>query len=118
MPAGWPPDPDAPDPESLRLEVLRRADQARVRLAGALDLATVPRLRAELEALTSAGVNRVMVDLSSLQFLDSSGLRFLLELNAEARRDGFSLGLVPGPAPVQQIFEITRTTGWLPFIDG
>ncbi len=48
--------------------------------------------------------------------MDSSGLRLLLRWDAEARRDGFSLQLVPGPAPVQRVFELTGMTERLPFI--
>jgi hypothetical protein len=52
-----------------------------------------------------------------LGFIDSSGLRCLLELDAEARQDGFSIALIPGPPPAQRAFELTDTAARLPFIE-
>ena len=88
----------------------------RLRLGGALDLATVPKLEAELARLTREA-RRLILDLSTLQFMDSTGLRCMLKLDAESRRDGFSLALVPGPPAVQRVFEITGTAAVLPFTD-
>jgi anti-anti-sigma factor len=104
------------DAEQLRCEVSRAGDVAELRLFGALDLATVPTVDARIAELREAGMRRVLLDLSSLEFMDSSGLRCILRLDGEARQDGFSLSLVPGPAAVQRVFEITRTTERLPFI--
>lgn len=49
--------------------------------------------------------------------MDSTGLRCILERDSEARQDGFSMVLVPGPPAVQRVFDITRSTERLPFID-
>jgi anti-anti-sigma factor len=57
------------------------------------------------------------VDLSRLEFIDSTGLRLLLRYDAEARQDGFSFSLTPGPAAVQRIFELSGTFGLLTFTD-
>jgi anti-anti-sigma factor len=104
------------DEEQLRCDVSRDGEGARVRLFGALDLATVSTLDAQIAELRDANVRRVLLDLSSLGFMDSTGLRCILELDSEARQDGFSLLLAPGPAAVQRVFEITGTTEHLPFI--
>ena len=40
-----------------------------------------------------------------------------VSLNAQARRDGFTLSLVRGSAAVQRVFELTGTAGALPFVD-
>jgi anti-anti-sigma factor len=62
-------------------------------------------------------VPHLIVDLSELDFMDSVGLRLLLAVDADARRDGFSIALVRGPAAVQRVFEITGTADVLPFTD-
>jgi anti-anti-sigma factor len=98
--------------------VNRDQASARVRLGGELDLGTVGVLKQQLAELRGEGSRHVIVDLSELQFVDSTGLRCLLDLNAEARQDGFSLALVPGSRAVQRVFEITRTIDLLPFIRG
>ena len=109
--------PDSPPgPEGFRCEVSRESDTARVRPVGELDLATVPVLVAELAGLRDAGVHSVILDLSALDFIDSSGLRCILEYDAEARRNGCSIALVRGPDAVQRVFRITDTEARLPFI--
>ena len=80
-------------------------------------MATAPALQGELAALRDAGFDRIILDLSALEFIDSTGLRLVLTLDAEARRDGFTLSLVRGSAAVQRVFELTGTAGALPFVD-
>lgn len=103
--------------ESLSCEVEPEREAVRVRPVGALDMATVPLLRAQIDELHEAGFSRLILDLSKLDFIDSTGLRLLLSVDAAARQDGFSLALVPGTAAVQRLFEITGTATVLPFID-
>jgi anti-anti-sigma factor len=112
------PHPSPPaEPGYLRCDVSRERDTASVRTVGELDIATVPVLSAQVAALREADCRRVIVDLSDLAFIDSSGLRFLLECSAEARQDGFTLAVLPGPPAVQRLFALTDTTDDLPFID-
>jgi anti-anti-sigma factor len=105
------------DAEQLRCEILRSRDGARVRLSGALDLATVELLNARMAELHRAGARSIVLDLSDLGFMDSTGLRCILEHDADSRRDGFSLSLVPGPPAVQRVFDITGTAELVRFSD-
>jgi anti-anti-sigma factor len=95
---------------------VRDGEGARVRAIGELDLDAVPALAAEIAQLRQAGCPRVVIDLRELSFLDSSGLRLLLDSYAEARKDGHTIALIPGPRAVQRVFELTGTTGHLPFM--
>jgi anti-anti-sigma factor len=97
--------------------VLRKRDSARIRVVGELDMATAEILRTEVDSLRAEGIRRMILDLSSLDFMDSSGLRYILECDAEARQDGFSIALIPGPPAVHRVFELTKTVAKLPFID-
>ena len=106
-----------PDAEPLRCDVSPEREAVRLRAVGALDLATVPILEAELAGLREAGFRHVVLDLSDLGFIDASGLRCIMELDAEARQDGFSIALVPGPRAVQRVFELSDTAARLPFIE-
>jgi anti-sigma B factor antagonist len=92
-------------------------DAASIHTIGDLDLATVPILSAHLAQVRQAGCRHVIFDLSDLAFIDSTGLRFLLECHAESRQDGFTMALVPGPPAVQRVFELTDTRDHLPFIE-
>jgi anti-sigma B factor antagonist len=108
---------DLPDLDSLTVDVEPEGDAVRVRPAGTLDLATCPALQAEIAALREAGFKRLVLDLGGLEFMDSTGLRLMLTLDAEARQDGFTFALVRGNAAVQRVFELTGTTDLLPFTD-
>jgi anti-anti-sigma factor len=98
-------------------EVVPEGDTVRVRPLGALDMATAPTLHAEIARLRDAGFGRILVDLRQLEFMDSSGLRALLTLHAQASSDGFHLGLVRGNSTVHRVFEVTGTVELLPFTD-
>jgi hypothetical protein len=41
----------------------------------------------------------------------------ILTCDAEARQDGFTITLIPGPPAVERIFQLTNTRAQLPFID-
>jgi anti-sigma B factor antagonist len=83
---------------------------------GELDLATVPALLERIAPHRRAG-NRVVVDLRSLTFMDSSGLRMLLQLYQASAGEGWELVVVPGPPGVQRMFELTGMEQLLPFVD-
>jgi anti-anti-sigma factor len=56
-----------------------------------------------------------VVDLAGLRFIDSTGLRTLIQAHVRAEREGQELVLVPGPDSVQRVFELTRTVDVLRF---
>jgi anti-anti-sigma factor len=58
----------------------------------------------------------VVLDLSRLGFVDSSGLHATLELSKRSAAQKTRLVIIPGPAAVQRIFEITGLLDGLPFI--
>ena len=107
-----------PNVSLLRMDVATADGTSRVRLVGELDLSTVPELQARVAALRAGGSTRVVLDLEELDFIDSTGLRMILELHGEAARDGFTLALVPGGEAVQRVFDVTGTADVLPFIEG
>jgi anti-sigma B factor antagonist len=104
-----------PLPEAFRCDVDPMRGWIRVRPRGELDLATVEVLDHTLRDLRQSGFDQIELDLSGLEFIDSTGLRLVLAWDGEARRDGMSLRLLPGPPAVQRVFEVTGTIGRLPF---
>jgi anti-anti-sigma factor len=105
------------DPEDIpfRVEVTEGPDGPVVTPHGELDLATQGELRAALEA--NAGRGTLTLDLSVLRFLDTSGLRLILETAEAARRDGTGFSVRPGSEPVQRLFEIAGVAQLVPFLD-
>jgi anti-sigma B factor antagonist len=65
-------------PGALRIDVLDGAGPTVLRLVGELDTATAPQLRHQLAALADDGETRVVIDLASMTFVDSTGLGVLV----------------------------------------
>ena len=82
---------------------------------GELDMATQGELRAALERATASGA--VTLDLGELRFLDTSGLRLVLEVAELSRRDGFSFAVLPGDRAVQRLFEVAGVVELVPFTE-
>lgn len=116
MSSGSEPVQAPPGGEYFRCEAVQDGDVGTVRVIGELDLDGVPALADEIARLREAGCSHVVIDLSELEFLDSSGLRLILDCHAEAQQDSHSIALIPGPRAVQRVFELTRTAEHLPFV--
>lgn len=80
-----------------------------VALRGELDVVSADMLEREVRALRLAGCDRIVVDLREVEFVDSTGLRVLLDLHSSAERAGHRLILVRPPAHAHRIFEVTGT---------
>ncbi len=76
-------------------ERFERDGTLRLTLVGELDVAMVDHLSLRLRELRKGGYG-VRLDLSGLDFIDSSGIRELIRQVAEARRDRWQLE-VDGP---------------------
>ena len=96
-------------------QVSREEGQAVVSPRGELDMATVGAVDQELKQLRRTGVDRIVIDLGGLTFMDSSGLHLIARWTNEASRDGFEIELEPGPPAVQRIFELAAMTDTLPW---
>ncbi|HSJ58283.1 MAG TPA: STAS domain-containing protein [Anaerolineae bacterium] len=65
-----------------------------VAVTGQLDAVTAPELKARLKNAVAGGHRRIIVDLSQVSFIDSSGLAALVSGLKTAREAGGSLSLV------------------------
>ena len=68
-----------------------------IAVAGELDIATAPALCARLDASRAGRRPRLLVDLSQVEFCDSTGLRALLGAASEVRTHGGRFALVCAP---------------------
>jgi anti-anti-sigma factor len=97
---------------------LSSAGDALIALTGELDLSGAPALDQEIEQLAMRPeVQRVLLDLRELEFLDSSGLRVVALAERRLSAGGRSLVLVRGNESVQRVFDITRMAERLQFVD-
>jgi anti-anti-sigma factor len=101
----------------LEVESTERDGLVHVSLRGELDLSTVGKVDDELKSVEGAGPKIVLLDLSNLTFLDSTGLRCVVRADDRAREEGRRLVVVKGPEAVQRVFEITRLEDRLELVD-
>jgi anti-anti-sigma factor len=91
-------------------------DVAHVTLRGELDLVGAVSVGQELGDAMARGVDALVVHLDDVTFIDSSGLRALLEAARFAERCGIALKILPGPEHVMSVVEAAGLAGRLPFV--
>jgi anti-sigma B factor antagonist len=89
-----PDDQDPPELSTILDET--REDRAILRVEGEIDLLTAPRLEEALEAALRPG-RLVVVDLNAVTFMDSTGLRTLLQAHRGAAGTGGGLAIDAAP---------------------
>jgi anti-anti-sigma factor len=93
-------------------------DVAAILLTGELDVAGSALLEQEMERVAVDHAPRTLVlDLSGLDFMDSTGLRLVVLADTRAREAGRRFALVRGRPEVHRVFEITRMDERLDFVD-
>jgi anti-sigma B factor antagonist len=80
-----------------------------IALRGELDVSTVPALAEPLRQAIAIGKTAVVIDLSELTFLDSTGLMVLLNGLRRIIRQGGRLVIACANPTVLRLFEITGT---------
>jgi anti-sigma B factor antagonist len=88
-----------------------------VTLAGELDISSASRVERELSRAEERRPGALVLDLSALEFMDSTGLRIVVGADARARERGSRFAIVRGPDAVQRIFRITRLDERLEMLD-
>jgi anti-anti-sigma factor len=88
-----------------------------VAVSGEVDIASAPRLRAELEGLFDAGAEDLRLDLSTTTFMDSSGLHVLLDMHHYAESLGRQMTVVCPPGNVRRVLELTGAVTALRVVD-
>ena len=79
-----------------------------VSLAGTLDAWSEPEVRASLRSVLDAGKRHLVLDLSALKRIDSSGLSALLSVLKAARAAGGDVVLLRPSAAVVSVLRLTR----------
>jgi anti-sigma B factor antagonist len=85
----------------------------RIAVRGEIDLSNVHQFREHVNAGLADDAEIVVLDLTEVSFIDSSGLNALLSAQAQ---DGNRLRVIPSPA-LLQLLEITGLHEHLPIID-
>jgi anti-anti-sigma factor len=110
---------DAPFGELARplsITVAHNGTTTTVDVIGEWDLASQAEARAALRVALEHSPERVVLDLSRLSFIDSSGMHNVIELYSRCEQQAMQLVIIPGPKSVQRPFEICQLTNRLPFL--
>jgi anti-sigma B factor antagonist len=93
----------------LNVSSRSHGDHAVVIAAGEIDLYTAPRLHSELSAVidNAAPAARVVVDMSGVEFCDSTGMNVLLSCLRQVRERGGELELAAPRPAVMKILQVT-----------
>jgi anti-anti-sigma factor len=105
--------------DAQRLHVMSRRDGPvhSISLAGELDLATAEAVQSALERAERGDARSIVLDLSRVTFMDSTGVRIVLNAEARSRLATHRLSVRRGRATVQRVFEICGVDALLPFVD-
>ena len=103
-------------PDHLEVTLETHGDTAFVRLGGEFDMACEQCFETVVQRLIEQQIDTVVVDLSKLRFMDSSGISMLLAAHGRSQRAGFRLGIVPGTGEVKRVFELTGVDRVLPML--
>jgi anti-anti-sigma factor len=101
----------------LRTKVRETEGAVLVGLFGELDISEVEGVEEVLAAAEAKQPKVLVLDLRGLEFLDSSGIRLVVEADLRARRDERRLIIVRGPDPVHRVFTIALLDRRLDFVE-
>lgn len=108
------------EPGTVEVRDEVRGEALIVRIEGELDLSSISVLASHVNPRT--GTERehaeLTLDLGAVTFMDSSGLRFLIELNERAKRERWRLKLVaPRHEAATLVLRMTGADTALPFVE-
>lgn len=98
--------------EQLEIAETREGEAEILKVTGELDIATSRRLEERLRALV-AQHGQVVLDLSELSFIDSSGLAVLINAARASANDGGGLGVRAVSDAVWRVLELSGVAGEL-----
>lgn len=93
---------------NFRIETIETESGITIRLGGELDSATCDQLLSRFEQLAGgAGVPDLVLDLSEVSFIDSSGMRAIILVERGAGERGFALTIVPPPEALTDLLHLS-----------
>ena len=99
-------------PDSIEVEK-QASGTVRVAIAGEVDLSRFDELASVLDSAQSDGASVLEIDLSSVSFMDSQGLRLLVRTHQQAAEKGSRVLIVDPSRAVRHLFELTGLSSLL-----
>jgi anti-sigma B factor antagonist len=91
----------------MKHEVTAKGDTAIIALKGEIDLESSPVAR-ELLLSNVAGKKNILVDLSAVSYIDSSGVASLVEALQASRKNGTEFALAAASEAARRVLELAR----------
>lgn len=88
-----------------------------IELFGELDLTAAPELEAVIQRAEGSKAREIVVDLSGLEFIDSSGIAVLIAAARRSRSNEGRLRFLRGTGQVEQVMSLCGLHERLPFLD-
>jgi anti-anti-sigma factor len=89
--------------------VTREESKAVIRPDGdSIVAASIPELRMKLRGVVEAGVRDLVVDLSDIRMVDSSGIGLLIAAHNSLRKVGGHLAVIHATADILELFQTMR----------
>lgn len=101
---------DAPDLLRITHEVVDGGRSVRLHMVGEIDMATVPHVEEALASALEDGSDQVVLDLSGVEFMDSSGLNALILARNVLDERSVRLVIAGLSDQVRRLFEISGLT--------
>jgi anti-sigma B factor antagonist len=99
------------------MSLSNRGSVVTIELGGELDVAAEEDFGSHISTAVSGECDHLVVDLRALEFIDSTGIRLLLEVHALSVQDGFRLWVVGSERDtVKKVFRITGVDKTLPLV--
>lgn len=96
-----------PLPKGLEIVSSIESGAVVLSVSGELDIATAAKLESEIDAKLANAPSALYVDLSAVDFMDSTGLRILIRAERQISETGGSFGVVTGESPARRVIELT-----------
>jgi anti-sigma B factor antagonist len=106
------------EPNGFTIDVETRPEMTVISVAGELDLMYAGRVEEHLRESEQVEGRMIVLDLSGLAFIDSTGISVLLRAYLRAQKEGRRLVLLPGPPFVQKVFSVSGMERFFEFWTG
>ena len=102
---------------ALSIVVSQHGATTTITLDGEWDLAQQETTRDAVQNALARQPDRVVLDLSRLTFMDSTGVHGIRELASHAARLKIDLVVIPGPRAVRRLFELCQLSESVTLVD-
>ena len=94
-------------PPPFEVKITPERSRIWVAPSGELDIATAGAVQSELDDLHANGWRSVVLDLRGLTFMDSTGLRLVLDERRRCQEEGKGFAIVDGPDAVERVLRVS-----------